>query len=132
MTEKVLAGRTAFVSGSGRNIGRGIAVRLAEMGANVVVNGSNDEAVCRETATLVEAQGVQALVAMGDMSRAEDIARIAEAALGRFGTVDILVNNAARRPHKPFLDGPVGRYRGDGGFPRLARGAVRDRPDDRG
>ncbi|MEM1430399.1 MAG: SDR family oxidoreductase [Pseudomonadota bacterium] len=104
MTEQALKGRTALVTGSGQNIGRGIAVRLAAMGANVVVNGSRDEAPCRDTAALVEAQGAEALVAMGDIGRAEDVARVAAAALDRFGTVDILVNNAARRPHKPFLE----------------------------
>jgi len=41
---------------------------------------------------------------MGDVSRADAVAGIAETALGRFGTVDIVVNNAAIRPHKPFLE----------------------------
>lgn len=104
MIEQTLAGRTAFVSGSGINIGRGIAIRLAELGCNVVVNGSRDEAACRETASLVKKAGAEVLVAMGDMSRAEDVKRVADAALERFGGVDILVNNAARRPHKPFLE----------------------------
>jgi|SaaInlStandDraft_1057018.scaffolds.fasta_scaffold04703_3 3-oxoacyl-[acyl-carrier protein] reductase len=102
--EKTLTGKTAFVSGSGKNIGRGIAVHLAGRGANVVVNGSSDAAACAETARLVQAAGSEALVAMGDMGRAEDVAAIAEAALARFGSVDILVNNAASRPHKPFLE----------------------------
>lgn len=99
-----LTGKTAFVSGSGKNIGRGIAVHLASLGANVVVNGSRDEVSCAETAKLISEAGGQALVAMGDMGRSEDVNRVAEAALKRFGTVDILVNNAARRPHKPFLE----------------------------
>lgn len=104
MTEKTLAGHTAFVSGSGQNIGRGIAVRLAGLGCNVVVNGSSDEAACRETAALVEAAGAEAMVVMGNVGLAEDVSRMAEEALTRFGVVDILVNNAARRPHKPFLE----------------------------
>lgn len=104
MIEQTLAGRTAFVSGSGINIGRGIAIRLAELGCNVVVNGSRDKAACRETASLAQKAGAEVLVAMGDMSRAEDVKRVADAALERFGGVDILVNNAARRPHKPFLE----------------------------
>ncbi|MFY0690468.1 MAG: SDR family oxidoreductase [Paracoccaceae bacterium] len=102
--EKPLIGKTAFVSGSGKNIGRGIAVRLAELGADVVINGSSDEAACSETAALVEAAGRQSLVVMGDMGSADDVARVSEAALGKFGVIDILVNNAARRPHKPFLE----------------------------
>ncbi|MEP0940891.1 MAG: SDR family oxidoreductase [Rhizobiaceae bacterium] len=104
MTDKIHAGRTAFVSGSGRNIGRSIAVRLAEAGANVVLNGSSNEAACEETAEMVRKAGQQALITMGDMSSADDVQRIAETALARFGRVDILINNAARRPHKPFLE----------------------------
>lgn len=104
MTLHSLAGRTAFVSGSGRNIGRAIAIRLAQAGANVVVNGSSDEAACQETAERIRDTGQDALVAIGDMSRAEDVKAITDAALVRFGRVDILVNNAARRPHKPFLE----------------------------
>lgn len=101
---KSLAGRTAFISGSGKNIGRGIAVHLAGLGANVVVNGSSDEAACAETARQVVEAGGDALVAMGNVGLAEDVARMSEAALAQFGRVDILVNNAARRPHKPFLE----------------------------
>lgn len=104
MTDKVLAGKAAFVSGSGQNIGRAVAVRLAELGCDVVVNGSRDRDACEETASRIRAAGAQALVAMGDMASAEDLARVRDAALERFGTIDILVNNAARRPHKPFLD----------------------------
>ncbi|MEG9862187.1 MAG: SDR family oxidoreductase [Parvularculales bacterium] len=102
--EKTLTGRTAFISGSGRNIGRGIATHLAALGANIVVNGSSDEAACQETAALVKAAGSDALVAMGDMSKSQDVAAVAKMSLERFGVVDILVNNAARRPHKPFLE----------------------------
>lgn len=103
-TGRPLAGKTAFVSGSGQNIGRAVAVRLAQMGCNVVVNGSTRAADAEETATRIRAAGAEALVAMGDMARPEDVARIAKAARARFGAVDILVNNAARRPHKPFLE----------------------------
>lgn len=99
-----LTGKTAFVSGSGRNIGRAVAVQLAQLGANVIVNGSSDRGACDETARLVTAQGVEALVAMGDVSQPEVIEGIAADALQRFGTVDILINNAAVRPHKPFLE----------------------------
>ncbi|MGR3270945.1 SDR family NAD(P)-dependent oxidoreductase [Thalassococcus profundi] len=104
MTEQTLSGKTAFVSGSGQNIGRAIALRLAGMGCNVVVNGSSDAESCRETARMVEQAGAQALVVMGDVGDAAAVDNMAAEALERFGTVDILVNNAARRPHKPFLE----------------------------
>lgn len=104
MTDRSLSGKTAFVSGSGANIGRAIAVHLAQMGCNVVVNGSSNQAAAQATADLLEAAGAQALVAMGDVGHSDAMAEMAEAALARFGTVDIVVNNAARRPHKPFLE----------------------------
>ena len=104
MTERQLSGKTALITGSGRNIGRAIAVGLARMGCNVVVNGSRDRQACEATAEAAAALGVETLVAMGDVGKAASVTTIAEAALGRFGAVDILVNNAAVRPHKPFLE----------------------------
>jgi 3-oxoacyl-[acyl-carrier protein] reductase len=112
MTHRPFSGKTAFVSGSGQNIGRAVAVRLAELGCNVVVNGASNEAACQETAGMIERAGGAALVAMGDMARAETIDAVAAAALERFGGVDILVNNAARRPHKPFLETTDEDWRG--------------------
>ncbi|WP_425090820.1 SDR family NAD(P)-dependent oxidoreductase [Tropicimonas sp. S265A] len=104
MTDTPLAGKTAFVSGSGRNIGRAVAVQLAGLGCNVIVNGSSDSEAAEETAQLVTDAGVSALVAMGDVGSPDDISRISRIALDAFGRVDIVVNNAARRPHKPFLE----------------------------
>ncbi len=104
MTSKVLTGKTALITGSGRNIGRAIAVELARMGCNIVVNGSRDRAACEETAGAAAALGVETLVAMGDVSKSQSVTAVAGEALGRFGAVDILVNNAAIRPHKPFLE----------------------------
>jgi 3-oxoacyl-[acyl-carrier protein] reductase len=96
--------RTAFVSGAGHNIGRAIALEMAERGCNVVINGSSDRAACESVAGEAEARGVQALVAMGDVGESGEVRRMAEEALARFGAVDILVNNAAIRPSKPFLE----------------------------
>jgi 3-oxoacyl-[acyl-carrier protein] reductase len=104
MSDRPLTGKTAFVSGSGQNIGRAIAVHLATLGCNVVVNGSRDEKAAQETAMRVQAAGGKVLVVMGDVGQSASVTKLAEASLGQFGTVDILVNNAARRPHKPFLE----------------------------
>ncbi len=104
MSDKILAGKTAFVSGSGQNIGRGIAVRLAQAGANIVLNGSSNVAACEETAKLIQQAGQDSIIAMGDMSNFDDVQRVSDTALTEFGRIDILVNNAARRPHKPFLE----------------------------
>jgi 3-oxoacyl-[acyl-carrier protein] reductase len=94
----------AFISGSGKNIGRAIALKLAQAGVNVVLNGRSDTAACEAVAAEVRALGAEAEVLMGDVSDATDVKRLAAAALARFGTIDILVNNAGLRPHKPLLE----------------------------
>jgi 3-oxoacyl-[acyl-carrier protein] reductase len=96
--------RTALITGAGRNIGRAVAVGLASDGFDVVVNGSTDRAAAEAVAAEAQALGARALVAMGDVGLPEDCARIASEALAAFGTVDVLVNNAALRPAKPFLE----------------------------
>ncbi len=102
--EMTLKGHTALVTGAGRNIGRAIALAFAREGANVVVNArSNGQEV---EAVVVEAQalGVKAIGALGDISDPQQVQAVAEQALGAFGTVDILVNNAAVRPGRPFTE----------------------------
>jgi 3-oxoacyl-[acyl-carrier protein] reductase len=98
------ARRTALITGAGRNIGRAVALGLAQDGMNVVVNGSSDRAAAERVAEEARAAGVQALVAMGDVGDPAACARIAAEAIAAFGAVDVLVNNAALRPAKPFLD----------------------------
>ncbi|MBX3502241.1 MAG: SDR family oxidoreductase [Alphaproteobacteria bacterium] len=96
--------RTALITGAGRNIGRACALYLAQDGYNVVVNGSSDRAACEKVAQECTAHGVEALVAMGDVGEPRDAARIAFEGIARFGAIDVLVNNAAIRPGKPFLE----------------------------
>lgn len=96
--------KTVFISGSGRNIGRAIAVRLARNGFNVVLNGSRDRAACERVATEVEKAGGQTLIAMGDVGNSAEVREMAQAALDRFGRVDAIVNNAAVRPQKKLLE----------------------------
>jgi len=96
--------RAALITGSGRNIGKATALRLAKDGFNVVINGSNDERACDQVAAEAEQFGIEAVVVMGDIgveSQANDIAR---QALEKFGTIDVLINNAAIRPAAGFLD----------------------------
>lgn len=96
--------RAALVTGAGRNIGRAVALGLAEDGFDIAVNGASDRAAAEAVAEAARGFGVRALVVMGDVGRAEDCARIAAEAAAAFGGVDVLVNNAALRPATPFLD----------------------------
>lgn len=97
-------GKTALITGAGRNIGRAIALELAQRGCNVVVNGSSDRAACEAVAAEARERGVETSVAMADVGSSVDVGRIAAEALERFGRIDIVVNNAAIRPAKPFLE----------------------------
>lgn len=103
--------RTALVTGAGRNIGRAVALGLARDGFDVVVNGSANRLAAEAVAAEARDLGVQAIVAMGDVGQREDCDRIAAEALAAFGTVSVLVNNAALRPAKPFLEIDVEDWR---------------------
>jgi 3-oxoacyl-[acyl-carrier protein] reductase len=102
MANKEIDGKVAIVTGAGRNIGRTIALALAEGGASIVVNARGNrgeaEAVVRE----IEVLGGKALVHIGDVADAASMQAMADAAVNHFGRVDILVNNAALRREKPF------------------------------
>jgi 3-oxoacyl-[acyl-carrier protein] reductase len=98
------AARTALITGSGRNIGRGCAKELARLGFNIVVNGSSDRAACKRVADAVRAIGTNALVAMADVGDQAAVENMAHDALDAFGRIDVLINNAAIRPAASFLE----------------------------
>ena len=97
-------GRTALITGAGKNIGRACAHVLAQDGFNVVINGSSDRAACDRVAEECQKLGAKALVIMGDVGKLDECKRIAAEAAKAFGNVDALINNAALRPSKPFLE----------------------------
>ncbi|MCO6451765.1 MAG: glucose 1-dehydrogenase [Caldilineales bacterium] len=97
------AGKTAIVTGAGRGIGRGVALRLAREGANVVIaeyNAESAEAVAAE----IESLGVESMPYAIDISDAGRARRMVEDVAGRFGRIDILVNNAGVVQTKPMMD----------------------------
>ncbi|MFN0152504.1 MAG: SDR family NAD(P)-dependent oxidoreductase [bacterium] len=100
---KALEGRAALITGGGTGIGRATALRLASMGAIVVVNGRR-EAPLRETVAAIVAAGGRAFAAIGDVARDADAARIVAETVAHAGRLDILVNNAALVKRKPFLE----------------------------
>lgn len=106
-----LAGRTALVTGSGRNIGRGLALAFARAGANVVVNGHRDKAALDKVVAEIEGFGAKGLPVLADVSNPDDAQRLVNAALERFGTLDILVSNVGLRPRQAFLDISVEDWR---------------------
>ena len=90
--------RTALITGSGRNIGRAIAIELANNSCNIILNGSSDRAACESVAKELEASGASVVIAMGDIGVHADALAIAQTGIDQFGRIDILVNNAAIRP----------------------------------
>jgi len=106
-----LQGRTALVTGSGRNLGRGIALEFARQGANVVLNGHRDLDALRGVAAEVEAAGSQALCVVADVTQPEQVQDMVDQAARRFGAVDIAVSNVGLRPRQAFLDISVDDWR---------------------
>lgn len=88
-----LEGKVALVTGSGRGIGRSIALKLAAEGARVVVNDM-DEAPAQETLALIRAAGGEAVACIGSVTTSDFAERFVATAMEAFGGLDIIVNNA--------------------------------------
>ena len=97
-----LDGKVALVTGSGRNIGRATILKLAGEGADVVVNARSNREEADAVAAEARALGVRAISVLADVANKEQVDSMVNMAMSEFGRVDILVNNAAIRPHKPF------------------------------
>src|SRR3954451_4295477 len=99
-----LNGKVAIVTGAGRNIGRAIALALADAGAFIVVNARSNRAEAEAVAREIETLRSKSLVHIGDLADADAVQAMAGAAQKHFGRIDILVNNAALRREKPFAE----------------------------
>jgi 3-oxoacyl-[acyl-carrier protein] reductase len=90
----MLKGKTAVITGASRGIGRAIALKLAKLGANIVVNYRNSEDAVKEVVREIQALGATALAIQCDISSYSDVESMMKKSLEQFGTIDILVNNA--------------------------------------
>jgi 3-oxoacyl-[acyl-carrier protein] reductase len=99
-----LSGRVAIVTGSGRNIGRAIALSLAHAGAAVVVNARSSIAEAEAVAEEIHRAGGRAAVTIADVSDPKAVDALIDAAVGAFGRIDVLVNNAAVRRETDFAN----------------------------
>jgi 3-oxoacyl-[acyl-carrier protein] reductase len=97
-------GKTVVVTGSADNIGKGIAQRFAEEGANVVVNARSNVAVGESVAKQINDAGGKAIFVQSDASKPQEAQRLIDKAVEKFGGVDILINNAGGYEHAPFVE----------------------------
>ncbi len=102
--EQILSGRSALVTGAGSGIGRNIATSLGRAGCRVAVNYLDKPEGAEETVAQVRAVGSEAFTVQGDVSRPDDVARMVDAVVDRWGAIDVLVNNAGVQTWTPFLD----------------------------
>lgn len=89
-----LNGKTAVITGSARGLGRAIALKLAQMGANIVLNDIPSSDALDQTAKEFESLGYKVAVTRGDVRNIDDVEAMFKTAVDTFGSVDILVNNA--------------------------------------
>ena len=99
-----LAGKVAVVTGAGRNIGRAIALALADGGASVVVNVRSNKDEADKVVGEIKAAGGKAVAVIGDVADPKVAQAMADAAMKSFGRIDILVNNAALRRENSIVD----------------------------
>lgn len=106
-----LTGKKALVTGSGKGIGRGIALALAKEGVHVAVNYQYSEDTAKETMAMLNQCGAKAVLLKGDVSSAEGCRQLVESAARQLGGLDILVNNAALQLNRRFEDCTEENYR---------------------
>jgi NAD(P)-dependent dehydrogenase (short-subunit alcohol dehydrogenase family) len=105
-----LSGKVAVVTGGNMGLGRGFAVALAEAGATVVIAARRHEP-SEAAAQAIRAAGGKALVIDADVTRREDVERLATSVPREVGPIDILVNNAGLCYHRPALEVPESEFR---------------------
>ena len=99
-----LKGKTALVTGASRNIGRAIALAFAAEGADLVLNTRTNQEELDAVADECRKAGVRVLPVLADIGDAAAVEAMAARAIGEHGAIDVLVCNAAIRPHKPLME----------------------------
>ncbi|MGA9533374.1 MAG: enoyl-[acyl-carrier-protein] reductase FabL [Anaerolineales bacterium] len=97
-------GKVALVTGSGSGIGRAIAFRLAEGGANIVINYFRNRQPAEDTRSIIESMGQKAIVVKADIGDLDELNGLIDQTVGQLGGIDILVCNAASGYNRPALE----------------------------
>ena len=98
-----LEGRVALITGASRGIGQGIALEMADAGADVLVNYNRNREGAEETVGAIQAKGRKAVLHQADVRDRESVVTMVDTAVEAFGKVDILVNNAGIHDSSSFL-----------------------------
>jgi 3-oxoacyl-[acyl-carrier protein] reductase len=99
-----LEGKTALITGASRNIGKEIALTFAREGANLVLNTRSNQEELEAVSAQCRELGAQTHTVLGDVSDPEQVREMVQEGINALGKIDILVSNAAIRPHKPILE----------------------------
>jgi NAD(P)-dependent dehydrogenase (short-subunit alcohol dehydrogenase family) len=99
-----LSGRSALITGASRNIGRAIALAFAAEGADLVLNTRVNREELEAVAAECRKAGVRVVTALADVADAAAVQAMVTRGLGELGAIDVLVSNAAIRPHKSLTD----------------------------
>ncbi len=105
-----LEGKVALVTGSAQGIGEAIAVRLAQEGADIIIDDRADDSRAEETLAQVKAAGRRGCVIAGDLGNIDDDRRMVEEGVRQMGKIDILVNNAGVEKNASFFDVTEAEY----------------------
>lgn len=90
----MLKGKCAIITGASRGLGKAIALKLASLGANIVLNYRSSEKEALEVENEIKQMGVEVISVKGDISKLKEVENLVSVAKERFGNVDIMVNNA--------------------------------------
>ncbi len=105
-----LTGRVALVTGASRGIGQACAIRLAEAGADVIVNFVTSQSAAGEVVNTIRGLGRRAVAVKADVGQQDDVASMMEFIDGHFGKLDILVSNAATGGFRPLVASTVSNF----------------------
>src|ERR1044072_1076739 len=97
-----LKDKVALVVASSSGLGRAVAEELAAEGASLVINSRNTEGITKTASEIADSQGAHVMAVAADVSDKSDVQRLVEAALARFGHIDILVTNGGGPPAGKF------------------------------
>ena len=108
---KMLKGQKALVTGANSGIGRGVALELARAGADVAINYVVGEDKAQEVVEEIQKLGVKGIALKADVSKEEEVIAMFQAMITKFGTVDILINNAGLQRDSAFCDMTLEQWR---------------------